>query len=440
MTEQAHVGIVGAGIAGLTAAFDLSKKGYRVTVLESSHRVGGLAAGFKASNWDWPLEEFYHHIFTGDEAILNLAGEIGSSVFFRRPVTSMWFEGKAYPFDSPMRVLSFPHLGFVDKMRMGLTIAYLRYLTRDWKQLETTTSDRWLRKQMGNQAYETLWQPMLQGKFGDHYDEVNLAWFWARMVKRSPSLGYFEGGFQTFADRLADALLDRGGQIRTDTRVSHIVRSNGGWQLQSADGDDDSEPFDAVVATVPPYLLARIVPGLPADYLAGLQQLQSMGAVVMTMAVDRPITDGHYWINLPKAAGFPFLAFVEHTNYIDSEHYGGDHVIYCGDYLDVDHAHFSMSDEELLDAFLPGIKRLRPDFERSWIRQFWVHKAAYAQPVPPVNYSHQIPDLRTPLTGLYFASMSQVYPWDRGTNYAVDIGHRVAGLVQDDLRNQNQER
>ena len=53
--------------------------------------------------------------------------------------------------------------------------------------------------------------------------------------------------------------------------------------------------------------------------------------------------------------------------------------------------------------------------------------------MPPVGHSENIPSLRTPLPGLYFASMSQVYPWDRGTNYAVEMGREVAQMVQEDL-------
>ena len=115
-------------------------------------------------------------------------------------------------------------------------------------------------------------------------------------------------------------------------------------------------------------------------------------------------------------------------------HYGGDRVIYLGDYLDSDHPYFGMTDQALLDAFTPALARINPAFQPDWVRRMWVHKATYAQPVPPVNYSQMIPALQTPIRGLYFASMSQVYPWDRGTNYAVEIGRRVGQLVHTDLQ------
>jgi protoporphyrinogen oxidase len=156
-----------------------------------------------------------------------------------------------------------------------------------------------------------------------------------------------------------------------------------------------------------------------------------MGAVVLTLSLNQQVsTQGYYWYNIPKNAGFPFLAMVEHTNYVSPENFGGDHILYCGDYLDTDHEYFSLSQEELLERFIPAIQRINPDFDQSWIKKVWLHRTKYAQPVPLLNHSKNIPEIQTPLPGLYFASMSQVYPWDRGTNFAVGIGRKAARLMQ----------
>ena len=155
-----------------------------------------------------------------------------------------------------------------------------------------------------------------------------------------------------------------------------------------------------------------------------------MGAVVMILAIKQPLSEeGYYWFNMPKSAGYPFLALVEHTNLAPRENFGGESILYCGDYLDVNHEYFHMSDEDLLARFIPGIQRLNPRFDRTWVRKIWVSRTPYAQPVPLVNHSKNIPELRTPLPGLFFASMSQVYPWDRGTNFAIEIGRRAAKLM-----------
>jgi len=156
-----------------------------------------------------------------------------------------------------------------------------------------------------------------------------------------------------------------------------------------------------------------------------------MGAVVMTLALSHPLSkEGYYWFNVPKDEGYPFLALVEHTNFVSTENFGGDHIAYAGDYLETGHEYFSLSDEQLLERFTPAFRKFNPDFTREWIKKFWVSRTNYAQPVPLLNHSINIPAIQTPIEGLYFASMSQVYPWDRGTNFAVEIGRRAARMMK----------
>jgi protoporphyrinogen oxidase len=361
--------------------------------------------------------------------MLGLIEELGWSdqVRFPRPYTVLLHKGKWYPFDSILRALLFPGLGFgLNKLRFGLVGLYLR-LTDNWKPLEKYTVDEWMRKWAGRQVYEQMWEPLVVGKFGPYHKQINMAWMWARLKARTTRLGTFEGGFQRFADMFAEALRARGVEIRLGARVESIKRDPACLLVRSQAG---AEPFDQVLVTTSPNLMAKLCPDLPESYLKGLLELKSMGAVVMVLALTRQLSEqGYYWFNLPKQAGYPFLALVEHTNFVPPERFGGDHIVYAGDYLEPSHEYFKLSDDELLARFLPAFKKFNPQFEPDWVKKVWVFKTNYAQPVPLVNHSKNIPAIPTPVEGLYFASMSQVYPWDRGTNFAVEIGRRAAALM-----------
>jgi protoporphyrinogen oxidase len=389
------IGVIGAGVAGLSAAYDLARRGHRVTVYEARPYVGGLSAGFRDERWEWSLERFYH-------------------------------QGGIYPLDSPLRVLAFRPLPFPDRVRFGLVTAFLRY-TPFWRPLERQAAHTWLSRALGKRAYEVLWEPLLIGKFGDEfYRQVNLAWFWARLAKRTPRLGYFVGGFQALWDEVAQRVQALGGTMRLESHVRQIRRDGERLRLTLAAGD---VLHDRVLATCSPGMLRERTPELPAAYAAGLESLHSLGAVVLVLALNQRLTATHYWINLPKREDFPFLALVEHTNYISPEHYGGDRLVYCGDYLPAEHPYFSAEPEALLERFAPALQRVNPAFSPTWVRRMWKFSEIYAQPVPLLNHSRHIPPMETPVPGLYMANMSQVYPWDRGTNYAVQMGREAARLV-----------
>jgi protoporphyrinogen oxidase len=306
---------------------------------------------------------------------------------------------------------------------MGMIVAYLKFIAR-WKPLESVTADTWLRRWMGEKAYEQMWKPMLISKFGDHYADVNMAWMWARFKARTPRLGTFEGGFQAFIDAFADRVRNEGVEIHMRTPVERIEANPDGSLSVSL--KNKTIQVDQCLVTSSPAAMAKLAPSLPESYLDRLLSMKSMGAVVLILALKHRLSEkGVYWHNLPKGAGFPFLSLVEHTNFISPAFFSGDHIVYCGDYLPPDHEYFSLSKEEIMDRFLPSLQRFNPDFEPDWVRDSWIFRSTYAQPVPELDHSEAIPNIRTPIPGLWFASMSQVYPWDRGTNFAVEIARQT---------------
>ncbi|MBN2677114.1 MAG: NAD(P)/FAD-dependent oxidoreductase [Anaerolineaceae bacterium] len=431
-----RIAIIGAGFGGLSAAYDLSRKGHQVVVYDSDDGPGGLARGFKEPAWKWSVEKYYHHWFASDQHVLGLINELGwrNKVIFPRPYTVMYYKDEFYPFDSIMTALTNPIIGWgLSKLRFGMIGLYLR-LTTNWKALEKVSAESWMKKWAGQSVYEKMWAPLLQGKFGDRYmHDVNMAWMWARLHARTTRLGTFEGGFQAFANAFQQRLSEMSVQFQFGTIIKEIKHINES-HLKLIPAGKKPEIFDACLVTSSPRQLAGMADGLSQTYLKGLLSLKHMGAVVLVISLRQQLSrEGYYWFNLPKSAGFPFLALVEHTNYLSPDYFGGDHIIYIGDYLEPDHEHFNLSKDELLKRFIPSLARINPEFRPDWVKKSWLHRTRYAQPVPLIHHSENLPEIRTPIKGLYYASMSQVYPWDRGTNFAVEIGRKAARLMIEDF-------
>jgi len=436
---MAHIGIIGAGVAGLSAAWELIQQGHQVTIYEAGAEIGGLAAGFKDTGWDYTLEKFYHHWFESDADLLRLADEVGirDKIVFPRPKTSFWENGKHYQLDSPISALLTPLMNPIEKIRFGFVTLYLRF-TKNWQWLEQSTADEWLQRYYGKTLYEKMWRPLLIGKFSHLYNEVNMAWMWARLHSRTTRLGTYKGGFQQFLEDIAAKLKAKGVTIHLNCPVENIDRqADGTVQLRTK---DDIQSYAAVISTTSPRLLLKLAPQIEGAYAKKVKALRSMGAVVIIVSLKQQLmTDNTYWLSLPAKTPdkhknpFPFLALVEHTNYVDKKHFANQHIVYAGDYVEADHEYFQLSDDELADRFLATFQRVNPNFSKDWIINQWVFRAPYAQPLPTIKHSGNIPALRTSIQGIYWASMSQVYPWDRGTNYAVEIGRRVAREVMEDL-------
>ena len=184
---------------------------------------------------------------------------------------------------------------------------------------------------------------------------------------------------------------------------------------------DLTKKFDKVICTLPTPLFSKIS-GL--DY----PKLQGIGAVNLVLSLKKPfLIDGTYWLNI-NDSGYPFLAVVEHTNFQDKSNYNNSHLLYVGNYLPASHSYFNFTDKQLLKIFLPYLQKINPKFKLDWVNMSWVWRAPFAQPIISKHYSKLIPPLVTPIPNVYLANIQQVYPWDRGTNYAVELGIKVANL------------
>lgn len=415
------VAIIGGGFTGLAAAARLVDRDVEVEVWEASERLGGLAKSFKVDEWGWNLEKYYHHVFANDKRIIDLSCKVGWPVFFNRPVTNVWADGKEEQLDSPISLLSYSGLNWWQRIRMGAGLASLKIIFSKelGQRLDRYKTSQMLPKLIGRRAYEKIWEPLLIAKFGKYADEVNMAWFWARVVKRTSKLGYFEGGFGKLAEKIGSYVESKGGVIRLDKRVEKVEKDGERWVV-------DGEKFDKVLLTVPSGLVNKIV----GEEVVDLPEISYLWGQTLVLELEKSFIES-YWLNILERE-WPFLVVVEHTKFVDKDRYGGSHVLYLGNYLEEGDERLSMEKEELLEKFWPYLKKINSDFEKDWIKRSWKFQSPYAQPVFPVNYSDKILGIRTEVEGLYMANMSQVYPWDRGTNFAVEIGERAAGLILKD--------
>ncbi|HEU4700435.1 MAG TPA: NAD(P)/FAD-dependent oxidoreductase [Gemmatimonadales bacterium] len=437
MTARPHVVVIGGGFGGLAAAWALARRGVGVTVLEADADVGGLAGTFEVGGQR--LEKFYHHWFTNDRHVNELVAELGleDRILYRPTRTGMYFANTIYRLSKPLDLLRFAPLPPADRLRLGLLALRARRVA-DWRALEALTAEEWLVALGGRRVYEVVWKPLLEGKFGVYARDVSAVWFWNKLKLRGGSRGkggaemlaYYRGGFAALAEALARAIEAAGGTVRTGTPVTGLAVEQGG--ITGVETPGGVVRADRVIATPALPLVADLVaPHAPADYVAQLRAVEYLANVCLVLELDRSLSST-YWLNV-NDPGFPFVGVIEHTNFEPAATYDGRHIVYLSKYLPESAELFRMSDAEVFAYCLPFLARMFPAFDPAWVRAHHVWRARHAQPIVSRHYSRLIPPRETPIAGLYLCTMAQVYPEDRGTNYALRDGRVVGELVADDL-------
>ncbi len=422
------IAIIGAGFTGLSAAYTLAKEGHDVAVFEKEPQPGGLALGYHEKTWDWSMEAHYHHWFTNDRHVLQLAKEIGHNVLIKRPKSSVYVDGEIFQFDSPREVLRFPKLSFGERFRMAAVAGLIRY-NPFWKPLERFNASTFLPKTMGEKAYKMIWEPQFINKFGKHAEDVSLAWLWARLAKRTPSLAYPEGGFMAFMHHLVTEIETMGGEVTLNAEIIE-VKDNHEVSIKYKRNNNQykTAKFDKVLFTLSSSLFLKIAPQLPQTYRDKFRRLKNLGATNLILRLKKPFFPNNtYWLSICDTTS-PVMGVVEHTNFMDKKYYNDEHLLYLGNYYETDDPHYLMGKKEKLTLFDPFLKKLNPDYRKNLIG-YELFKSPFAQPVIPTNYSKMIPPIHTPLPHVYLANMQQVYPWDRGTNYAVELGQKAAKII-----------
>ncbi|MBI3620411.1 FAD-dependent oxidoreductase [Candidatus Roizmanbacteria bacterium] len=431
------IAILGGGFTGLTAGYELAGKNHQVTLFEQQSHLGGLAQGFKGEGWSWCLERAYHHLFASDSDILNFARESGfEKIIFRSPETASFYRTDKdennygiFPLDSPQDFLRFPLLSWPAKIRSAAVLAFLKF-SPFLSPYEKSTAEDFLRQSMGEESWKVLWQELFRKKFGKYAENIVASFIWARINKRTKKLGYVEGGFQTLVDYLEKKNVERKVSVKKNCRVNTIIKKRTGYEIGYRQGKSwGTEYFEAVISTLPSPIIPVVGERLfPQEYLKRLKKLRYLFAVVIILENNSGFLPQTYWLNICDPT-MPLMFVGQHTNFIDKKYYAGHHLHYVGWYVDEESKLLKMNTNEIKKFIAPSFRKINPNFPLFESKSY-IFKAAFAQPIFDRDFVANRPDFMTPLPNFYIANLDMTYPYDRGTNYAVKLGKRVAKLIK----------
>ncbi len=410
-----NVGIIGGGIMGISLGYFLSRHGIKVEIYEASPVLGGLAGPMVLEDGT-PVDRFYHAILSSDSHLRGLCTKLGIAHQFRSHETKMgfYYEGNIHSMNNVVEFLRFPPLGWIDRFRLGVTVLYAQFI-RDWHKLEGIPVETWLRRLSGNRTYENIWRPMLKAKFDGSFDDTPATYMWSRLVRvkstrdgasQKEEAGHLIGGYITLIKAMAEQIEASGGKIYLNRPVQEIVIEQG--KARGIRLGDEVRPFQAVVATLQAPVFRRLIPNAAQEYLDFLDQTGYMGIVCPLMVLDRPLT-GYWTINITDDS-IPFTGVIETTTYIDPKYVGGHHLVYLPKYTAPGSEWQKKSDAEIKSIWLDNLERMFPEFDRSSVRYFLVHRERLVEPLHGLNSSHLIPEVKTPVENLYLATTAQIYP------------------------------
>lgn len=434
---MARIGVVGGGPAGLAVAQELGAAGHQVSLFEAAPELGGLARSFLLG--DARVERYYHFLCRDDTGYFRKAEELGLADRLRWRPTRMGFfhQGRLYPWSSAKDLLAFDGMSLPARLRYGAGLFYCSKLS-SWRRLDGVAAEPWLRRLIGDEAYDATWDPLLNLKFDHHADRISAAWVWHRVRRVARSrrtmlsqerLGYLAGGTEQLVEALEAELRRHRVTLRPSTPIERILIEGGrATGLSTAGGE--VHRFDRVVVAVPLPHFVRMAPDLPEDYRRRLAATDFLGVRCVTLLLSEPLTR-YFWLNVHDDR-IPWNGCIELTNLNPEATPDGSSVLYVPYYLPREHPRFALAADELYRSTLEGLRLVDPRFGAERVRAWAVSTDPFAQVVCPVGFADHVPGHRTPVEGLYLIESSQLYPSDRTISGTLDLAHETARLVIED--------
>ncbi|NLB77446.1 MAG: NAD(P)/FAD-dependent oxidoreductase [Clostridiaceae bacterium] len=431
-----NIAIIGAGLTGISAGLKLSQNGNKVTVYEKESYLGGLASNIIIGAE--PLDRFYHHIFVSDSEILDLIDELNlkNRLNWYEPKNAIYIDHSLHPFTSPLDLLLFKPLSFISRIRMGIMVLASRYI-KDYSSFESITAKEWIIKRSGKEVWQKIWEPLIKSKFDIDSNSISGTWIWNKFKLRGASrekslnkemLGYLDGSFKTIVATMSHQIIQTGGSVLLEKEVTTIIKNrNGSFDVITKDSNTS---YDRVLFTGSPNLLSNMLQDDCSSYKSSLNNISYKANICLVLELSQSLSP-YYWITVAQE-GLPFVLIIEHTNLVGLKNYGS-HIVYLSRYLDISDPLYSTSDKNIINEFIFGLKKVFPNIKDEIIKNATLSRASFSQPVIKLGYGLNIPKIKAPVKGLYLASMPQIYPEDRGLNYAVRIGQQAANEILEDL-------
>ncbi|HKQ57665.1 MAG TPA: FAD-dependent oxidoreductase [Candidatus Eisenbacteria bacterium] len=413
-----HAAVIGGGISGLASAWHMAKLGFDVTVLESSDALGGLAGTFP---WrDTHLERFYHCILPSDRALLRLIHDLGmeGDLLWRESGMGFIHRRRLYPLNTPLDLLRFSPLRFMDRLRMGLLGIRAGAKGND-PQLDDVAVGPWLREQVGERAFQTVWAPLLKAKIGDRHADLPALWLTSRMQRekstRREIKGCLKGGYRPLTEALEAALRRKGVTIRLGVRAEAIEREGEQMAVRT---DQGRQIYDLVVATCPLLQFQQLAQGLPLPATVADLALDYQGVVCGVFLLQKPLSRW-YWLPIVDS-GVHCQGIVEMSNLTPPERTHGLHLAYLVNYAHRNSDIYKRSNAETVHLYKNDLRVLFPEAART-IVDAWAFRTPFVEPIWPLGYRRRRPPTSVIPGRLYLACTAQVYPQVNSWNSCCEV-------------------
>jgi protoporphyrinogen oxidase len=430
-SSDRRIAVLGAGPMGLAVAYQLARDGYEPVVFEADDRVGGMAAHFDFSGTS--IERYYHFHCISDRAYLEVLKELGLSdrLHWVKSKMGYWYLDQLQAWGNPIALLNFIGLSWISKFRYALHV-FLSTKRKDWKPLDREDAVRWVKRWVGPEAYEVLWQKLFEYKFYEYTPNLSAAWIWSRVRRIGRSrynlmhekLGYLDGGSHTLLTAMQTDIESHGGKIVLSAPIEKVIIDDG--QVRGVQVGGQVHSFAKVISTIPLPYIARVMPDLPADILEKFTSKKNIAVVCVIVKLRRPFSN-YFWVNT-NDPDMDIPGFIEYSNLnpMGPPNSGQPAILYVPFYIPGEHPKYAEPDAVFLEKVRSYLKKIDPSLKDDDFLDIRASRYRFAQPICEPGYLDTLPPVALPITGLWVADTSYYYPEDRGISESIDLGRKIA--------------